>query len=221
MGKKFLYVGVAVGVIGAAILAASISVKSATYKTEFYSIGCRSSVFNTNCNLTLSNAIGRPSDYSGMQMALSHLTARDSVDVHLAGNGGIIDGAVYILGVMHNLKAPVRTIVDGNVASCHSLLAMGISKDVYFPNDGFIFLHLSSATNEWGKFCDERDKFQTDRGINAYEKCVSNVKAETAIDNRVMLEYVKKYLTKSELNSIMEGNDLFIDFTDWKRRIEK
>ncbi len=186
-------------------------------KKEFYTAKCVRG-FHTTCNLYLSDTIGKAADYYTLQPLIQDLTPSDTVYIHVSGDGGIVQGSIYLLDIFHNSKAQIKTIVEGDVASCHAVLAMGLSKDVSFPADGFIYIHAVSSTNEAATYC-KASPPGTDRGISLYTKCLEDTKAITDIYNRTMLRYLEKYLAKDELASVFAGHEVIIGLDEWAARV--
>ncbi len=228
MGKKAkvaTFIG-AVGLLTTAGYFVKVNSNRLDIETNDFRIKCNSSFkvssYNT-CNLYLSEEIGSAKNYMSMSPVISSLGKGDSIYLHLAGDGGRVDGVLYLQALLKQSGAYVTSLVDGSVYSGHAFLSIAFDRTIV-NSHGVIMFHNSSTTNEEDNICTPRpgsSGFETDRGVSIHDKCLKNIKAEYNIQNNYIYNISEKYLTPYEFRDLKNGWDIFLDLDDFKNRIEK
>ncbi len=175
---------------------------------------------HTTCDLTLSENIEDAKNYEPLFPILSRLTSKDKVNLHLRGNGGLVDGALYLDGMLKHSKAYVTAKVEGNVYSAHAYLSVAFNK-TDIDSNGIMMFHNGSNTNEEKRICKSfKGSEETDRGISMYEKCLEQYITMSRLYNNILFKFIKPVLTNEEYKRVEEGYDVFLDLGEFKKRIE-
>lgn len=136
------------------------------------------------------------------------------VFVHLVGNGGNYEGALYIMNVLDKLNTTI--VVDGSVYSAHAILALN-GKNVILPKKGLFMLHLASGTNMEEILCLTASGL--DRGQDAYSKCIINLKSMLEIYNAEAIKIYSKVLNEQEILKLKQGFEIFLSVDEIKERL--
>lgn len=167
------------------------------------------------CELYLIGNIEGPSDYLGLYKALKPLRSTDTLQIHLAGDGGRGDGLLYLLNMLK--LSPVKKVVyiDGTVISAHAALATSFGTPVII-GEGFILFHNISGSGDPNVTCSEISGL--DRGLPKFLKCVEDTKKIADIYNKNIRAAVQEKLTKEELKQFDLGYDVILDLQEFKKR---
>lgn len=173
-------------------------------------ITCRDSI----CRVYLTDSIEGVNDYLKVADLFNRLTQESTIELHLAGYGGRVDGAVYLATAIHNSKAHVVTYVDGPVYSCHAILAT-LTKDRVVSPYAFMMFHKPAVlisgeyTSDELKIC-KGEKNKKDRGTSAYTKCLQGNRINSKSIDVLIKDTAFKYLTAEEQELYNEGYEIYL-----------
>lgn len=166
----------------------------------------------------LSTVIAAPEAYRTLVHILLTEQSKD-IKIYLNGYGGRSDTALMVSNAMLRSKAKVMTIMTGNVASAHAVIAANGELHSLSPHFSMMF-HVSAiqdrSTGEnvtTYKYC-EKFKGKQDRGQDFEKKCKDAMKSyETAARLSSMLRAFKG-MTREQQELYIEGHDVHIPV--WK-----
>jgi len=171
-------------------------------------------VYKQSYDLFLNNSIYTEDEYFDLNRALirDNISSSDTIYLHLAGNGGFISGMTYLVAVLKQTGATIIPVIDGNISSCHAVLALSFDKAPMIKSYGYAYFHAVSSTNEEENICRRRclGEPPTDRGIDNYTKCVQDEKTMTNIDNDFFNQAMKKVLSEKEMANIKLGYEVIV-----------
>lgn len=165
-------------------------------------------------HIYLKTEIGEPKQYIELAQELEGF--RGTVYVHLVGNGGDYEGAVYLMDLFDKMDNVVME-VDGTVQSAHAIIALS-GKHIHISDRGFFMLHLTSGTNMETNICTSTEP-GLDRGIPNETKCLEDLKATVKIYNKDILRIYARYLNAAELELVLTGHDVYISNLDMQQRV--
>ena len=128
----FLFIVLAL-VIGLGSIAAFSRLQPLVVSTDHWVIAESLTYRGLKVDVELSDEIMSPYYYFNLKKALSTLTKYDTLNIHLHGHGGRVDGLVYLAGMIESSNAFVTMYVDDNVFSAHADLAALGDKSVVKP----------------------------------------------------------------------------------------
>jgi ATP-dependent protease ClpP protease subunit len=172
------------------------------------------------CDVQLSSNIGIAEDYFDLATALKQqITSQsDTVIFHLAGEGGLIDGATYLTDLIRSLPGKTIMEVDGDVYSAHAVLAL-VGTQISVPSDGLFFFHASSGTKMEKEQCISRI-FSMDRGHWGYTACIDQETQINRVQNEMLMKYVSKVLNKEEQAKVIQGETVVLSAEEIRRRLK-
>lgn len=176
-------------------------------------INC-SSGYKRTCEIYFKDSIETPQAYA--DIIKSKLTPKDTVVLHLAGNGGEGSGLVYIINALKESKAHVVGSMEGSIASAHVFL-LTASDEIQIKGEGYLLFHSISTLNMVEDICTQQ--MGKDRGIAVYTKCTENNTKILEIYNKILDKYAEKYLTKEEMGKYLSGHDVILSSDEFKLRI--
>lgn len=170
----------------------------------------------------LSTSIGPPEVYRTLVHVL--LTSdRNTINIYLNGYGGRSDSALMISNAMLKSKSHVVTVMTGNVASAHAIIAANgdlRSLSPFFEMMFHVAAILDRSTGENitpFKYC-KKFMGKKDRGQDYYKKCIDAMKAhETAAHLSSMIK-VYRGLNREQIELYMSGHDVYVPV--WKFLME-
>lgn len=180
-------------------------------------IPCRTVENKKICDIFFNDTIESPGAYQGIKKMALSLNNKDTVILHLAGNGGDGAGLVYIINALKQSHAHVVGSMEGSIASAHVFL-LAASDEIQINGDGFLLFHAISGLNMIEDHCVEVTG--KDRGLAKYTKCVENMTAMMAFYNKTLNKYAERYLTKDEMIRYLQGHDIIIDSDEMRLRLK-
>jgi ATP-dependent protease ClpP protease subunit len=179
-------------------------------------IKCKGTLALT-CDVYLGRDIGTPDLYLDLRHALMTAKSSTTFVFHMQGNGGYISGMIAILQAIAATKAKVVTIIEGPVYSAHGLIALA-GHEVIGTDYGYVMLHHSSAYGKLTTRC-LKYKGKTDRGQDMEKKCRKQLSNHLLLVGNLIRKIAGKYLTGSELYSVLTGHDVYIPPQEMKKRL--
>jgi len=163
----------------------------------------RTQVSGVTYHFYIHGDIGDSSGYIDLLDTLYNASANDVVILHLNTGGGYLDTAIEIIHAMSSTDATVVTSADGLVASAGSL--------IFFAGAAFII----------GSFC---EVMLHDGSSGSMGKINETLKSAEFLSKRLSNLYHKVYgrfFTHDEVESVLNGSDLYLDADDVNRLIDK
>lgn len=170
------------------------------------------------CDLYLSATIEEPNFYWNVSREIRPLNPQDTLMIHLAGNGGSVEGLIYLLNAIKYSKVKTIGSLEGSVASAHTALLISCD-EIKLAGNGYLLFHAISWLNMTEDICAQRTG--KDRGIANYTKCVENSKTIGSYYASIFDKYSTKYLTKEEIKKYYEGHDIILTSEEFKQRLKK
>lgn len=132
---------------------------------------------------------------------IKNLNQEDSVDVYINSPGGVVYGGIPLINSLLDTKAKVKVHVIGLAASMAGIIACTGDEIAMDPNTVLMFHTYSSKGG--GK--SNEIKADVEFSVPAYKK--------------LLIRSCSKILTGDEIDSIMDGKDLYLGPEDVKRRL--
>lgn len=202
-------------ILGIVILTTN-SEATSILETRDYTVDC-TGYFERVCHVRLSNSIEEPDHYIKLFTLLTSLDGNDIVYLHLAGNGGSAATAIQFVNILHKTPARTVAIVEGSVYSAHAYIAMAAKHLVTEPTTLFLF-HRSSLYGQEEEVCSAEDG-ATDRTQDAGAKCRAFVQEVLKQDAAFVVRELSGFLTQSEIQGILNGDDLTITGDEIMKRL--
>lgn len=154
--------------------------------------------------LLLFSEIQGAAAYLHLGLLLRNLTKKDKVTVRFANNsGGSLDGALHIIYALMDTKAKVTGIVESDIYSAATLIALSIDDLKVRP--GSMFMFHAPSTELKGKTME----------------LISAALAGMRRDFTVYETYYRRVLTKKEIKSIINGKDLYLGYEELLKRLKR
>lgn len=185
---------------------------------DYWYINCYMNEKNPKkiCHVQLGDTIVSSGGYYQLRSKLLELSP-DVTVVHLAGWGGSVDGAIYLINLISELPGTTMQ-VDGDVYSAHALLAFAGSK-LIIPQNSLFYFHLSSGTNMERTDCLSQ-VLTLDRGNWGYTSCVKQSEQINNLQNAVILKYLRKILHGDEITSLISGGTVVLPSSEIYNRLK-
>lgn len=162
----------------------------------------RAHVEGISYHFYINDAIDDPEDYIELIDTLYQARPTDTVYIHLNTPGGRLDITMQILNAMKVSDASVVSIADGEVSSAGTLLLFSAPNIAVQP--------FSSAMLHDGS-----------EGMMA--KTNENVKRalfSQKLVKKLAYECYRPFFTEEEIDSVLEGKDLYLTSEEIKERIQ-
>lgn len=141
----------------------------------------------------LTDEIEEPFKYDDWYRVCDSAVSEDIIVVHLNSPGGILDSAIQIYDALRKTSAGVVVKIEGGCCSGASMIAMAADELEMSPL-GYMMIHsMSGGTG--GKL----------------GNMVENAEFHKKWFSKVMHVVYGNFCTKSEIDSILEGKDLWLD----------
>lgn len=151
----------------------------------------------------LSGNITEPEDYIEWFDIIRHCTQEDTVKIYINSGGGNLFTAIQFLRVLAETEATVVVSVEGICASAATLVFLSADVFEVTPHSMFLFHTYSGGT--FGK------------GMDMYNQ----IAHERKWSEKLFAEVYEDFLTKEEINSMLENKDLWMDVDSIIERMNK
>ena len=169
------------------------------------------------CKIYLPNKMMNSYNWDMLANRLLTSSAAREINIYIGGMGGYSHLMKKMITAVKYSPAKINMIVIADVSSAHAYLA--ISGDTLKTEDWHNFMfHSSSFLNEEKRVC-KASKGLTDRGQDAYKKCIENTKKRNKLDEIFMLELLEPILTAKERERVLTGYEVIISGKDLKKRL--
>lgn len=151
----------------------------------------------------ISKEIGPSIEYVELLNKFRSAEPGDTIFIHLNTPGGYIDTGVQIINAMRDCPARIVTVLDGTVCSMGSLIFLAADEYIVHSNTRLMFHNYSGGT--YGK------------GNEQIAQLESTVDWFTTM----FYEICFPFLEESELESIVAGQDLWLNADEIQERLFK
>lgn len=156
----------------------------------------------------ISDQIDEAFTYNELCYRLKHAPAEATVTLHLNTPGGYLHSAMMLVDAIKNAKAKTVAYLTGTVASAGTIIALSCDELIVSDHLSFM-IHNYSASGLSGK-AHELKAYQTFTDLN------------TEKDFRF---FYKNFLTEKEMNSVIDGQDLWMNSEEvirrWTNKVSK
>jgi ATP-dependent protease ClpP protease subunit len=151
----------------------------------------------------LSSAIEEPEQYVDMVHKIQTAGADEIIYIHLNTPGGHLDTGVQIINAMQSTQAQVTVSIEAN---CHSLgTLIFLAADEFIVHDNCLMMIHNFSGGVFGKGNEQQ----------------SQLEAQIKWFNTLAKKLYVPFLSVEEFNSIVRGEDLWLQSDDIRKRLEK
>lgn len=147
--------------------------------------------------------IQEPSYYRNLIQTLLSSQEGDVVEIWINSVGGRMDSAQSIIGAMENSEADVVCVLQGQVISAASMIALRAPKVIVMPSSTMMIHEATYGI--YGKHSDNCQQFDFSKKI---------------LDNEMNLAY-KYFLSKKELKQVKNGKEIWLTSEEILERLER
>ncbi len=154
----------------------------------------------------ITSDIGLPIDYNELTYRIKNAPSDYTINLHINTPGGVIDGALFIIDAINKTPAAVTAFLTGTVASAGTIIALACDNVVASDHLSFM-IHNYSINGIQGK-AHEVKAYQnfTDANLNA-----------------AFRDFYSGFLTDTEMESVIDGQDLWLSSAEvsdrWQKRL--
>ncbi len=171
------------------------------------------------CRVYFGYRITHPNDYVQFIHLLEIAPKDMTIYIYSEGHGGNAFSSYRLASAITRSKAKTIAVITGRSVSGHAIIAIAADEMEIHPGAYFMF-HRGSQYKSWQKMCNDMAD-EKDRGHNAIDKCIEfNEFLEKEEEKFIRLIY-KKRLTKTEIDAIVLGKDIYISGDVLKARVKK
>lgn len=197
--------------------------EGSNYNTPAMIAGCNEA--EKRCYVELTTEVKSIEHYLELASMLQSANEDWTIEIHLAGDGGLVSTVYYLYNNVNNSKAKVVIYVDGIVQSGHAFLAF-IGDELVISDTSFFMFHVPAVydmkkdENVIPTAICQYFEDRKDRGVDAEKKCLDSVKTSSKVFLTFAQNTFKKYLTNDEYVRLLRGEDIFITGVEMKKRIQ-
>jgi len=161
---------------------------------------------NQTIKAYITGTIEEPHVYNELCYLLGTAHSGTSFELHINTPGGIIDSAFMIASAIYDSKAKVTAHLSGTVASAGTIISMACDKLSVASHLSFMIHNYSGHLSGKGNEMRARQTF-TDNHLNTAFK-----------------DFYSGFLTSKEMDSVIEGTDLWMGTDEvverWEGRVD-
>jgi ATP-dependent Clp protease protease subunit len=154
----------------------------------------------------ITGKIEEPNIYNELCYMLTTASEDSTIHLHINTPGGIIDSAFMIVQAIKESKGHVIGKLSGTVASAGTLIAMACDEIEAASHLSFMIHNYSGGMSGKGHEMKARQKFTDEHLNDAFKR------------------FYNGFLSKDEMNSVIEGTDLWMNTEEvthrWQHRID-
>lgn len=151
----------------------------------------------------ISGPITGPEDYIDTFDTIRHATENDIVKIYLNSGGGYLATAIQFMRVMAETEALVIVSVEGDCMSAATMIFLCADQFEITPHSSFMVHNYSGGTGGKG------------------HEMYGQVQYERKWSEKLLREVYDSFLTEAEINSVLDGKDLWMDVDELVDRMEK
>lgn len=153
-------------------------------------------------HIYLSEIIGDPRYYTEVIHRLRTAQPQDIISLHLNCAGGRLDTGVQIINAMKDSEARIVAVLDSKAFSLGTL--MFLAADEFQIHDNCMFMIHNYSGGTAGKGNEQ----------------VAELKATVKWFKKLAKKYYIPFLSKKELNQVLNGKDMWMDSDEVKKRLK-
>ena len=150
----------------------------------------------------LTDSIDEPSAYNELCFKLKTASPAEIFTLVINTPGGYIDSAVMLVDAIKSSKAKVIAEISGTVASAGTIITLACDEVRMADHSAFMIHNYSGGSHGKGHELKALQEF-TDRNLN----------------NSFRIFY-KNFLTETEMESVIDGKDLWMDKAEVEARLK-
>lgn len=162
---------------------------------------CYTETLNIRRSYYFNDDIVEPSQYNNLLHDLEVATERDILVFHINSNGGRLDTTIQLYNAIRGTKGHTVASLSGNCASAATVLFLACSGWEVSRNCRFM-IHAGS----WGFG-------------GKYNEMISHAEFEREWHERFFKEVYGGFLTKREINTVLNGGDMYMFADDVVARL--
>jgi ATP-dependent protease ClpP protease subunit len=170
---------------------------------QLYTITEYSSTCSTY-NIYINEQIKAPSNYNELFELLRSVGPHDTINFYLNCPGGNLVTGQQLINAMNECQAHIVTILDGVCMSLAPLILFS-GDEIVIPDHGMIMFH----------------DFSQGPGEGKGNELLSGAIAWNEFYKQMLNKHAKPFLTDNEIKQVVNGQDLYLDTTKIRTRIEK
>lgn len=151
----------------------------------------------------ISDEIEAPEDYADMIHRINVATPSDVIFIHLNTPGGRLDTGIQIINAMQNSQAKIVTVLESMAFSLGTLIFL--AGDEMVVNDHCMMMFHNFRGGVVGK------------GQELAAQLEATIKWFSALARKLYIPF----LTESEFDRIIKGEDIWMHSAEIRRRLEK
>lgn len=151
----------------------------------------------------LSGDIGGPEEYADWFHIIRTSSENDSITIHINSGGGEVATAIQFMRVLKEAEAMVTTSAEGNCMSAATLIFLCGDNIEISEHSEFMFHNYSGG--------------MVGKGGEMYD----NITHERKWSESLWRAEYKDFLTEAEIESMLNGKDLWMDGDEVLRRLNK
>lgn len=142
-------------------------------------------------------------DYYDFLRAVNSASVYDEIHIHINSYGGLLSESIQIYHSLMRSKAKKIIFIEGDCMSGSTLIMMAADEIEFCPWSS-IMIHSYSG-GEYGKF----------------QELQSSVNFSRSWFTRLMYEIYEDFLTKNEIEQVLNGKDLWLNADECSQRFKK
>lgn len=150
----------------------------------------------------LSKIIGDPDQYTDMIHKIRVAAPADIIYIHLNTGGGRLDTGIQLINAMKDSAARIIAVLDSKAYSLGTLIFLAADEFIVHDNCMFMIHNYSSVTG--GKGNEQK----------------SELLATEAWFKKLAQKYYFPFLTKEEIEKVLNGQDIWMDSDEIKKRLK-
>jgi len=151
----------------------------------------------------ISDSIGAPSEYTDWFQEIRNCRSTDLIRIHINSPGGDLFTAIQFLRVLSETRAHIITSVEGACMSAATLIFL-TADEFHIANHSMFMFHNYSG-GSYGK------------GGEMYDQ----ISHQKKWSEKLLTEVYANFLTKTEINSLIDNKDIWMDGEEVFARLKK
>lgn len=154
-------------------------------------------------NVYMTEQIDAPTTYNKLIHILNNAKAYEHITLHINNGGGYVDSGFMLIDAIKNCEAHVVAKLSGTVASIATVITLACDEVQCAPYLSFMIHNYSTSMSGKG------------HEVKAYQNF------SDAELNRAFKEIYKGFLTDDEMQSVIDGTDMWMNEDEVMTRLDK
>lgn len=159
--------------------------------------------YNSNYNIYLTSEFSKPNNYHSILQLLHTANENDKFIFHISSHGGNVETGINLFHAIKSCPAQMYAHIQGPLYSLAPLLALSCDK-LYIEEHVFFMFHDYSGGI-----------------IGKGNEIKAQIEATQPYYHNFFKQTVKGFLTEKEIKEILRGSDLYLNYKDLQRRLNK